>query len=1054
MRASLPCCWSPGPDPNRGAPRLVRGSLGAIAITMLVFFAIAVRASAEPLCTDSWAGGAEGNWQEAAKWSAGHVPSSTDVVCIASGQTVNVWSETSHAGVLEAQGTIDMTSSALEVSNTLEASTIAHLDLLGGVLSGPANINLTKSLIAGSNGEISASGTVTITSTASASAESRMYLQSKLVNAGTLNLIGGGGIVGKGSALLVNEGTLNLNSEGINAGLRSEEAGPSLLNTGTLQKTSGAALSEVGFSFINEGTVRGASGGLDFNGGGPGTGTAGTWISEGEGRIVFGGSKTLSLGSSPSLTGAYEVDGPIAAGAIAGAGASLTTAPIGSVVVNGPTTSKLKSLSMNGGVFTSNAPTEITQLLSVEGNGEISGTGGVVVAPGATGEVRPSNYLYLNGLLVNKGSFIEPTSSGIEGYAGAELVNEASFNANGQEYAPFGAHTGLIRVGPGGTAPKLVNRGLFQKTEGTGTTTVQFAVENFGAVIAKVGKFEFETLLNLPNAALYGGSNSPVAEASPHAACSHKPVSCATGNESETQSDFAIGGRGVGLDLTRTYNSQAGAEGTKGVFGYGWSNSFGDHLALEPSNKRATVTLASGATIPFGESGATYTAPAWTQDTLNGGPEAGYTLTTKDQTKYHFAAATGRLETVTDRNANATTLSYGGTGRLEAITDPAGRKITLIYNGEGLVESATDPMGHVVKYTYESENLATVVLPGETEPRWRFKYDGSHQLTELIDGRGGKTTNEYNGAHQLVSQTDPLKQVLSFEYEPFHTKITNHATGSVTDEYFTSIGLPVSVTHGFGTASATTESFSYDSAGNLLSSTDGNGHSTKYTYDGASNRTSVLDPNNNETKWTYDATHDVETTTTPKGETTTIERDSYGNAIKLTRPAPASTTQVTKYKYDAHGELETSGRPTQTRVEIRIRRQRRSQRRNRSRIGQAHVGLQRRLARNLDGESKGRGGRRHQRSQIQDHDRTRRPRARDARDRAAQTRNEIRLRSQRQPGIDHRSRSEQNRLQLRRRQSAYEGRRAKQNGHRNRIRRGWPRDQPNRRQQTHDQIHA
>jgi RHS repeat-associated protein len=219
-------------------------------------------------------------------------------------------------------------------------------------------------------------------------------------------------------------------------------------------------------------------------------------------------------------------------------------------------------------------------------------------------------------------------------------------------------------------------------------------------------------------------------------------------------------------------------------------------------------------------------------------------------------------------------------------------------------------MGHVVKYAYESGQLSSVTEPGEASPRWQFKYDGAHQLTTMTDGRGGKTVNEYNGAHQVVSQTDPAERTLTFEYEPFHTRITNHASGgSVTDEFFTSADLPSSITRGFGTASATTESFSYDSAGNVLSTTDGDSHTTKYGYDAAGNRTSTIDPDERETKWTYDATHDVESETTPRGETTTIERDVHGNAIKVARPAPGSETQVTKYKYGPHGELEAATDP-------------------------------------------------------------------------------------------------------------------------------------------------
>jgi len=71
----------------------------------------------------------------------------------------------------------------------------------------------------------------------------------------------------------------------------------------------------------------------------------------------------------------------------------------------------------------------------------------------------------------------------------------------------------------------------------------------------------------------------------------------------------------------------------------------------------------------------------------------------------------------------------------------------------------------------------------------------------------------------------------------------------------------------------------------------------------------MVDPNKNETKWTYDSTHDVETMTTPKGETTTIKRETHGNPEVIERPAPESKTQTTKYKYKTTGELESVENP-------------------------------------------------------------------------------------------------------------------------------------------------
>jgi RHS repeat-associated protein len=528
----------------------------------------------------------------------------------------------------------------------------------------------------------------------------------------------------------------------------------------------------------------------------------------------------------------------------------------------------------------------------VQNNGYMGGSGTTVVQPGASAVVGG---LVTNGrTLVNEGTL---KGKGIELVENTEIVNKGTFIANSESTEAINETEGPTRG--------VVNFGLFEKTEGTGTSVVAPRFENLGTVAALTGHFEFQKPVLAERSTQWGAPEGGLAPGQIRA-CQGDPVSCATGNFTETQTDLSVGGRGVGLSLARTYNSQAGAEGIKGAFGYGWSSSFSDHLVVNKTSKITTLTQANGGTVPFTEeTGGAFKAPAWTQDTLSGTEGTGYTLTLASQVKYKFAGATGRLESVTDRDGNATTLTYNEAAQLTTITDPTSRSIKLAYNGEGLIESAEDPMKHVVKYTYESGNLSTVTQPAEAGLRWQFKYDASHQLTELTDGRAGKTINEYNASHQVTLQKDPAGRELSFEYEAFHTKITNKTTGSVTDEHFTSNDEPSSITRGFGTTSATTESFAYNEGGYVTSVTDGNEHTAKYGYDAANDRTSMTDSNNNETKWTYNATHDVETMTTPKGEVTTIKREAHGNPETIERPAPESKTQITKYKYLTTGEVES-----------------------------------------------------------------------------------------------------------------------------------------------------
>jgi RHS repeat-associated protein len=749
-----------------------------------------------------------------------------------------------------------------------------------------------------------------------------------LLNEGTITMGASGGthdgaILMWEGAQLENTGTFNVDSvyscEGFTHGYSFYDEGgaPSITNTGTFHSDLGSGNEGlVGVDYNNNATTSVQSGTLKFSGE-KGSATDSTW--------------SAATGATVALaSGAYELAGEVhtPSGALAmTSGEATATSLHGTASVNviggtlnvpsGVTTLGTLALSASGAkVNVAGGELDVSTSLLVKESPTLEGAGRLVVKPGATGIFGGSAECALrpvfthNITLLNEGTITMGAPGGTHDGTllmgeGAQLDNAGTFNVDAF-YSCGGFTNNSSFYDNAGTPASIVNTGTFQWDLGSGNEPyVGINFTNAGSLLQTSGKLIFLHPMFSEGSSQYGGPENPSTPGQPHPTCGD-PVTCATGNLAETQVDLSIGGRGVGLKLERIYNSQAAAAGTNGAFGYGWSSSFSDHLIVEPTAKLATLVQANGSTVPFAEgTGGSYTAPSWTQDTLTGSAEAGYTVTLANQIRYHFAGSGGRLESVTDRNANATTLSYGESGRLEAITDPAGRKITLTYTGEGLIKSAKDPMGHVVKYAYEGANLASVTEPGETEPRWSFKYDNSHQLSELTDGRGGKTTNEYNSAHQVVSQTDPLKHVLSFAYEPFDTKITNHATGSVTDEHFTSNYLPVSITHGFGTASATSESFSYDAAGNVLSTTDGNGHTTKYGYDAASNRTSALNPDKNETKWTYDVAHDVETTTTPNGETTTIERDAHGNATKISRPAPASTTQVTKYKYAAHGELES-----------------------------------------------------------------------------------------------------------------------------------------------------
>jgi RHS repeat-associated protein len=449
-----------------------------------------------------------------------------------------------------------------------------------------------------------------------------------------------------------------------------------------------------------------------------------------------------------------------------------------------------------------------------------------------------------------------------------------------------------------------------------------------------------------PGAETYGPSN----EGEPRRNdCYRGEVNCATGNHMTTQTDLEVGGRGPGLELARTYNSQLavaqGERGKRGPFGYGWTSSYSAHLAIGAG--LAFVRQDDGSTVSFleGEGGHFTPVSPLVQATLKrAGSNFLYTLA--DQTTLTFNEE-GVLTSEADRNGNTITLIYekvscsergqadafvrtdalgsvhpdaagGGGGeecpRLAAIEDAAKRKITLKYNEQGLVETTTDPMGRKVNYEYSEENLTDVTEPGESTTNWQFKYDSSHQLTSQTEAPGHTTTVEYNGAHRVTKEVDPMSHERTWEYTGSEASPETHIkepNGAVTVVKANLADLLTSSTAAFGTSIAAKSTYEYNGSDDLVVAVDPNGHETKYGYDAEGNRTSETNADGDETIWTYDSTHDVDTITTPDGETTTIKRDSHGNPEVIERPAPSSSTQKTTYKYDTYGDVESKTNPTE-----------------------------------------------------------------------------------------------------------------------------------------------
>jgi RHS repeat-associated protein len=376
-----------------------------------------------------------------------------------------------------------------------------------------------------------------------------------------------------------------------------------------------------------------------------------------------------------------------------------------------------------------------------------------------------------------------------------------------------------------------------------------------------------------------------------------KPVNCVTGNFWHTFTDLTVPGRGLALDLNRTYNA-LGA-GIDSPFGFGWSSSYTSHLTFDAASGDVTVVQENGSTSTFHADGDAYTAPPRVFATLTKNTDGTYSFVRHHQQSFKFSAS-GALLAAKDLNGYTTTLDYDTEGRLSTVTDPAGRKLSFSHNADGKITKVTDPASRTVSYSYDgSGNLTSSIdVAGGT---WTFAYDGDHRMASMTDPRGGKLTNSYDSAGRVTNQTDAEGHTTAFTYTTTssgtRTTITD-PKGNVTVQDYTA-GELTTLTKGSGTSMSATWNFAYDQYTlGVTAVTDPNGNVTRRSYGPNGELTSVIDPLGRTISATYNRLEEPLTITDPVGTTIKYAYDSDGNLTSVSRPlTETGSTQTTELHY-------------------------------------------------------------------------------------------------------------------------------------------------------------
>ncbi len=413
--------------------RLIYGTV------LFIIGSLAVIQSASAQCTIEWASPVSGNWNEAARWSTGTLPTETDQVCIRANGTYEVTVNLNATiaglqlgGASGAQTLVISGGRSLTVEGASGVNARGTIDLSGTLA---ANAALT---VAGTfvwrSGILGGTGTTTISGSALfTSANAKSLASGTLRNEGTLTWDEGALYI-YGGATVDNRATFNLDA--VNQIYRYNGNTGSLVNAGTLRRNAdGAAFINV--TLENTGSVEVLKGTVNVT-------------SE---SIHTGATLLASEGAALQLTGGTHT----VAGTVSGA-------PAGSVAMTGGTL-----VAAEGG-----------GALAFTGTGFRIDNGSIDAAAGLTNKglltLATANAKSLTaGTLRNEGT-LRWTEGALYVYGGATVENIGLFEA---------ATVNQIYQYNGATG-RIVNTGTFRKTV-EGLTYVNVVVENTGTMEALAG---------------------------------------------------------------------------------------------------------------------------------------------------------------------------------------------------------------------------------------------------------------------------------------------------------------------------------------------------------------------------------------------------------------------------------------------------------------------------------------------------------------------------------------------------------------------------------------
>lgn len=293
-------------------------------------------------------------------------------------------------------------------------------------------------------------------------------------------------------------------------------------------------------------------------------------------------------------------------------------------------------------------------------------------------------------------------------------------------------------------------------------------------------------------------------------------------------------------------------------------------------------------------------------------------------TRYDYDNA-GNVASITDTEGAVTRFVYDARNRLIKTVDPNGNSWVISYDANGNKLSAADANGNMTRYEYNTQSQLIKTIDA-MDTSTSYSYGGSacpscggstDKLSSITDANSNATRYTYDRLGRLVTETDPLGNVTSYTYDlKGNMTAKTDANGSTTSYSYDANDRLLKKVYPDDTEETYTYdakgnilsasnkdiayTFSYDTTGRLMSSTDSNGKVLQYSYDTGGRKTKTIYPDGSVVSYAYDGTGRLASITNGGGrQYNSYSYDKLGRQTKLSYPNGTTVS----YTYDVKGNL-------------------------------------------------------------------------------------------------------------------------------------------------------